>query len=314
MATLSQLQYIVSVANLRHFGKAADACHISQPSLSMQIQKVEEEFDILLFDRNKKPIEITPQGQLFVEQAKAVLREHEKLVHLAQEKFNPLSGEFRLGVIPTLAPYILPLFLRKFSKSYPKVQLLIDELKTEEIIDALKNDALDAAILATPLKERGLREKVLFYEPFYLYTSPDHPLSKKQKIANEDLTGEDLWLLQDGHCFRNQVVSFCTSPVEGEKQVQFKGGNFETLRLILQSNYGYTLFPQLFVDTFPSTESRKSVRPFKDPQPTREVSLVYRRGQWKKEILDALETTLKSQIPDTVYTKPSPSFMVLPIA
>lgn len=314
MATLTQLQYIVAVANLRHFGKAAAACHISQPSLSMQIQKVEEELDILLFDRNQKPVAPTPQGQLFVEQAKVVLREHEKLVHLAQEKFDPLSGEFRLAVIPTLAPYILPLFLKKFAKTYPKVQLLIDELKTEEIIEALRNDSLDAAILSTPLKERGLREKVLFYEPFYLYSSPDHPIAEKKKVAHEDLQGEDLWLLQDGHCFRNQVVSFCTTQSEGPKQIQFKGGNFETLRLILQRNYGYTLFPQLFVDSFPSSESRKSVREFKAPQPAREISLVFKRGQWKKEILAALENTLRAQIPSSVPAKPSPSFVVLPIS
>lgn len=315
MPTISQLTYVVAVDRLRHFGKAAEACHVSQPSLSMQIQKIEEKFDLLLFDRKKKPILPTPQGEQFIAQAKVVLREHQKLLELAEEKFNPLSGQFRLGVIPTLAPYVLPLFIKEFTTDYPDVELLIDELKTEDIISALQEDELDAALLSTPLREKGLKERPLFYEPFYCYTSPGHPLSQQAKVDSEKLQPEDLWLLQEGHCFKNQVTNYCEfrESVGKKRGLQFKGGNFETLRLILQKAEGYTLFPKLFVDSLPASERKRSVRAFKSPQPAREISLVHRRDQWKKEILKELESTLKAQLPSDLKKTPASSLVVLPI-
>ncbi len=316
MATISQLEYIVAVDRLRHFGKAAESCNISQPSLSMQIQKVEEEFEFLIFDRQKKPIRPTPQGKKFIEQAKLVLKEHQKLIHLAQEKFNPLSGPFHLGIIPTLAPYILPMFLKEFSTSYPDVDLYIDEMKTQDIITALQDDRLDAAFVATPLGEKGLIERTLFYEPFLFYASTGHELLEKEKVDSKSLQPEGLWLLQDGHCFRNQVTSYCSlqASLEERRGIYFKGGNFETLRLILLKNKGYTLFPQLYVDTLHAAEKKRNVRLFKNPQPAREISLVHRRGLWKKEILTALEKTAKTQLTGgSVLFKPTPGMLVLPI-
>ncbi|NJM09601.1 MAG: LysR family transcriptional regulator [Bdellovibrionaceae bacterium] len=210
MPSLTQLEYIVAVDKHKHFGKAANECHVTQPTLSMQIQKVEEEIGYPLFDRLKKPIIATPKGQRFLSQAKVLLFEHRKLMDLSRQQGGELSGDFRLGVIPTIAPYLLPLFIEAFSKQFPKIHLVIDELKTETIIKNLHEDQLDAAILATPLNESGLKERPIFYEPFSLYVSKSHPLNARKRIKEDDLSGHEMWLLADGHCFRQQIVRYCS--------------------------------------------------------------------------------------------------------
>lgn len=302
MATLTQLEYIVTVERLRHFGRAAEACHVSQPSLSMQIQKVEEEMGITIFDRLKKPVVPTEKGQQFIEQAKVILRENQKLNAIMKHEVTQVSGDFRLGVIPTLAPYLLPLFIDAFAQNYPKVKLKIDELKTENIIHDLKADTLDAAILATPLHASGLSERVLFYEKFFLYVGTDHALANRKRIKEDELDGSDIWLLQDGHCLRNQVVKICSikSDKHVYKNIQFEGGNLETLRNLVKKSRGSTLIPQLFVNTLPEFEKRDYVKEFEHPSPTRQVSLVYRRDQWKSDILSALEATIIENIPEDI--------------
>jgi LysR family hydrogen peroxide-inducible transcriptional activator len=299
MPTLTQLEYIVAVEKFRHFGKAAEACHVSQPSLSMQIQKVEEALGIVIFDRAKKPILPTEKGQRFIEQAKTLLRENQKLLQVAKQDNLEISGQFRLGVIPTLAPYLLPLFIQDFSKLYPKVQLNIDELKTDDIVRDLKEDSLDAAILATPLHEKGLKEKHLFYEEFFLYVGTEHALSKRKKIKEEDLNSNEMWLLQDGHCLRNQVIKICSIRNETGvfKNIHFEGGNLETLRYLVKNSNSYTLIPQLFANTLPENEKKHLVKEFEQPVPSREISLVYRRDQWKADIIFAIEKVLLANLP-----------------
>jgi LysR family hydrogen peroxide-inducible transcriptional activator len=290
----------VAVDKYRHFGKAAEHCHVTQPTLSMQIQKLEEEVGYPLFDRLKKPIVPTVKGIKFISQAKILLHEHLKLLEISRNQSEELSGEFRLGVIPTIAPYLLPLFISHFSKTYPQIQLSVDELKTDTILKMLEEDSLDAGILATPLHESGLREKPLYYEPFYLYVAKDHPLNARKRIKESDLHSEDMWLLEDGHCFRNQIVSYCTHK-DGEgvfPNVQFEGGNIDTLRNLIRKSNGYTLVPGLFVETLTEAEKREYVRELEKPVPTREVSLVYRRDQWKSDILDALAETIVKSLPD----------------
>jgi len=305
MATLTQLQYIVTVEKLRHFGKAALACNVSQPSLSQQIQKVEDEMGLTIFDRLKKPVLPTEKGRLFIEQAKVILKESQKLTELAKQQGAEVSGDFRLGIIPTLAPYLLPLMIEPFSKAYPRVNLRVDELKTETIVEQIRNDTLDGAILATPLHEPGLKETVLFYEPFYLFVSSEHPLAAKKKIGEDDLDGSEMWLLQDGHCLRNQVVRVCSIKNEKGvyKNIRFEGGNLETLRYLVKRTRGYTLIPQLFVDTLPESERRNHVREFAAPVPSREVSLVYRRDHWKADILSAVEKTVEANLPDKLKAR-----------
>lgn len=299
MPSLTQIEYIVAVDKHRHFGRAALDCHVTQPTLSMQIQKVEEEIGYPLFDRLKKPIVATAKGQKFISQAKVLLLEHHKLMDLSRQQSAELSGDIRLGVIPTIAPYLLPLFIENFSKQFPQIQLIVDELKTETIIAMLKEDQLDAGILATPLDETGLKERPLYYEPFYLYVSKSHPLNARKRIKEEDLRGHEMWLLADGHCFRQQIVRYCSlNNNEGVfPNVQFEGGNIDTLRNIIRKSQGYTLVPALFVEGLSEAEKRDFVRPFETPVPTREVSLVYRRDQWKSDILNSLEESVRKKLP-----------------
>ena len=302
MPTLTQLEYIVAVDRIRHFAKAAEACCISQPSLSIQIQKAEKEIGFALFDRRKKPILPTTKGRAFIDQARVVLNEHRRLIQLSQTRRNEVSGAFRLGVIPTLAATSVPAFLSVFSENYPMVDLSIDEMKTDRIIHALRNDSLDAGLLSTPLHEQGIVEQVLFQEPFFLYVNPKHPLAKRAVVDLEDLEGGRMWLLEDGHCFKNQVVRFCSSArlTRAYANVHFEGGSLETLRQLVKLGPSFTLVPELFVHNLPSAERTFMVRPFRAPAPSREVSLAFRRNHWKKDIIAALRQTILEALPRTL--------------
>ncbi len=307
MLSITQLEYLVAVEKFRHFGKAANHCHVTQPTLSMQIQKVEDEIGYPIFDRMKKPISPTEKGLRFLLQAKVLLREHQKLVDLSKNQSSEVSGDFRLGVIPTVAPYLIPLFIETFSLEFPKVQLIIDELKTDTILQRLNEDSLDAAIMATPLHEENLKERPLYIEPFYLYVAKNHPLSSRKRIREDDLEGSQMWLLEDGHCFRSQIVRYCSLKVrEGVfPNVQFEGGNLDTLRYVIRKSRGYTLVPALLVETLTEAEKRDYVREFERPVPAREIGLVHRRDQWKTDVLAALEKTVKTRIPKE-FLEPNP--------
>jgi LysR family transcriptional regulator, hydrogen peroxide-inducible genes activator len=302
MPTLSQLHYIVTVDQLGHFGKAAEACHVAQPSLSMQIQKVEEELGIQIFDRSQKPIRATEKGRRLIEQARVVLRENNRLLEVSRMDSLEISGPLRLGIIPTVAPYLLPLFIEKFASHYAKVTLKIDELKTQDIIAGLQSDAIDAGILATPLHEPGLEEVPLYNEEFLLFIGADHPLAKRKRIREEELDGREMWLLQDGHCLRNQMIKICS--LRGERgafpNVQFEGGNLETLRYLIKQGRGYTIVPRLFVDGLPEAEVRKFVKEFESPVPSREISLVHKAKHWKADIFQALQKTISATLPGDV--------------
>ncbi len=301
MPTLTQLEYILAVERLRHFGKAAKACHVTQPSLSMQLRKAEDELGVLIFDRHKQPIVPTLEGAAIIEQARQVLREHARLLQVARSQTAEVSGQLKMAVIPTLTPYVVPLFLENFSTHYPQVTLTIDEMKTEDIITALHADAIDVGLLATPLNESGLDETPLFYEPFYLYAHASHPLMKRKTIREEDLDGHELWLLKDGHCLRNQVVNFCSTDPGSSgvyTNIRFEGGTLDTLRYVIRaSKRGFTIVPQLFANGLPAAERTACIRPFIAPVPTREVSLVVRRGQWKQRLVSALRESIQATIP-----------------
>jgi len=306
MASITQLGYIIEVERVGHFGKAAESQHVSQPSLSMQIQKVEEEIGYPLFDRKKKPVIPTEKGKSYIEQAKRVLGEYSRLEKVSQGFGEERSGDFRLGIIPTLAPYVLPIFLEKFSKKFPKVDLYIEELKTETIIEQLRKDFIDAGILATPLKEKGIRERPLFYEPFYAYSSAEHEIHKSRGIkANQLAKNQDIWLLQDGHCFKNQVLNLCSLDEETGvfKNIHFESGNLETIRYLIKQTKGYTLLPYLFVQSLPKNEKKTMISEFSSPVPTREVSLVHTRESWKKDVLEALLATIKANLPSDLVTE-----------
>lgn len=313
--TITQLEYILAVEKFRHFGKAAKASSITQPTLSMQLQKAEEELGVIIFDRSKNPILTTDEGHKIIEQARLVIREYNKIFSIIEASKNEVSGEFRLGVIPTLAPYVIPLFAGDFVKKYPDVNLKIEEFKTEEIIDLLNKDELDAGLLVTPLEGENFIERVLFHEPFSVFASFGHPLLKKTKIKDKDLDTSDVWLLNEGHCFRQQVLNLCK--ISGETgnhdNLKFESGNLETLKNMILSNSGYTLLPQLAVLNL-SNIDRKHVREFQNPVPTREVSLVHNRIFLKEKIISALEESIVDHLPDSLASLKKKNIEVISIS
>jgi LysR family hydrogen peroxide-inducible transcriptional activator len=301
--TLTQLEYVVAVNKHRHFGKAAKECHVTQPTLSMQLQKLEEELGVILFDRSKSPILPTSEGDKVVKQAQVVIKEYKRINTILEDSIGEISGRFRLAVIPTLAPYVIPLFAKKFADLYPKVELVIEEFKTEEIIDLLDREEVDAGILVTPLNESSLIERVLFYEPFHLFVSQDHDLFKKKKVKESELSDESLWLLNEGHCFRAQVLKVCSMNFDGGnyKNLRFESGNLETLKNLVVQSSGYTLLPHLATLDLSSTR-KKMVREFSRPVPTREVSIVYGRTFLKEKVIDALEEIIISVLPKEIHS------------
>ena len=298
--TLTQLEYVVAVDKFRHFGKAAKSCFVTQPTLSMQLQKLEEELDLIIFDRSKNPIVPTLEGKQVIEQAKIVIKEHRKVAEIAQVSRNQVKGDFRLAVIPTLSPYVIPLFLKSFSENYPDVNLIIEESKTEDIIAALQSDKIDAGLLVTPLHDDSLIERVLFYEPFYLFVSPDHVLANKPEITEADLSSEEIWLLHEGHCFRDQVLKLCQRKRAGTgtlTNVRFESGNLETIQNIILRNSGYTLLPHMAVNNL-APNRRKHVRELNiKPVPTREISIVHSRTFLKEKIIEAIQQEIINNSP-----------------
>jgi LysR family hydrogen peroxide-inducible transcriptional activator len=308
MITLTQLEYALAVEKHRHFGKASEACSVSQPTLSQQIQKLEDEIGIVLFDRMKKPILPTQEGVLFLEQSRSVLREHRKLLHVSrQAQGGEIAGDFRLAVIPTISSHLLPLFLKSFSKAFPRVELFIEEMKTSTILSDLQSDRLDGAILATPIRGDEFKVHPLYYEPFFVYMSPEHPLLKKKVLSREDLDATQIWLLQDGHCFKDQILSFCSFPADVESalaNIHFQSGSLDTLRRMIRSNRGYTLIPAMMALALDKKEFAAHVRPFKAPIPVREVSFVYRRDHWKLSIIKSIEEAVQKALPAEIHLKP----------
>jgi LysR family hydrogen peroxide-inducible transcriptional activator len=317
MPTLTQLQYALAVEKHRHFGHASKACRITQPTLSQQLQKLEDEVGIILFDRTKKPILPTPEGRRFLEQARIVLHEEEKLLQVAkQSKSGAVSGDFRLAVIPTVASDLLPLFLRPFAEKFPDVRLFVEEMKTETILSELAEDHLDAAILATPIEGADFKVHPLYYEPFYVYFSSGHELLKQPTIGRTDLDAKQMWLLQDGHCFKDQVVNYCSLPQAGTAalgNIHFQSGSLDTLRRLVQNSRGYTLIPAIMALSIKKSEREAHIRPFKTPTPTREISLIYRRDHWKLSIIRAIEETIGRNLPEGIGQEPGKTMRVLEV-
>ncbi len=294
--TITQLQYVLAVAEHKNFTLAAEKCFVTQPTLSMQIQKVEEELKIQIFDRTKKPIQLTEIGQKIVNQAKNIVNEADRMHDIVEQQKGFIGGEFRLGIIPTIMPTLLPMFLNNFIKKYPKVKLIIEELNTDEIIFKLKNGHLDAAIAATPLMEEKLKEIVLYYEPFVAYIPSEHQNSTKKEIEVDDLDLNEVLLLQDGHCFRDGILNLCKSESKnGFSHFQLESGSFETLIKLADEGLGITLLP--YLHTLDLKESDKlKLKHFVKPKPAREVSLIFPKTELKIHVIDALRSTIASVI------------------
>ena len=294
--TITQLKYTLAVAEYKNFTVAAEHCFVTQPTLSMQIQKLEEELDAKIFNRSKKPIELTPVGSKIVEQAKVIVDESNRIVDIVHQQKGFVGGEFKVGIIPTIMPTLLPMFLKNFTRSYPKVQLIIEELTTEEIVRKLMDGHIDAAIAATPLENEAIKERVLYYEPFVGLIPEEHRLFKNSKLSVEELEMEDILLLEDGHCFKDSVLNLCrASKRKTTRHFQLESGSFDTLIKLSKDGLGMTLLP--YLNTLDLSETDKThLREFVSPPPAREVSLIYHKSQLKMQLIEALKKTIDGVI------------------
>ena len=294
--TITQLHYVLAVAEQQNFTKAAKTCFVTQPTLSMQIQKLEDQLDVQIFDRNKKPIELTDVGRKIVAQARNIVDEADRIQDIVDQQKGFIGGEFKLGIIPTVMPTLLPMFLKTFIKKYPKVKLIIEELTTEEMISRINDGHLDAAIAATPLKNDSIKERVLFYEPFVSYIPEQHRLASKQTIDVSDLDVNDILLLEDGHCFRDGVINLCkVFKTHTDDAFQLESGSIETLIKLSNEGLGMTLLP--FLHTLDMQgENKQRLHHFNEPKPAREVSIIYHKSELKMQIIEALQTVISGII------------------
>lgn len=298
MVTLTQLEYIVAVDIHRHFGRAAESCFVTQPTLSMQIKKLEEDMGVIIFDRSKQPLIPTDVGQRLIDQARVVLSESTELKNIIEDHRNEVSGLLRIGIIPTLAPYLLPRFIGHYKRTWPNIIIKVEELTTASIIELLHKDLIDVGILVTPLKENKIIEKPVFYEEMLIYANANHPLHQKKEITPVDIATPDIWLLSDGHCFRDQVVNLCSymSGAGGGLPFQFEAGSLETLMNIVDVEGGITLIPELAKYTLSETR-QKNLISFTNITPLREVSLVYSRHFAKHKLINLLWREVKDTLP-----------------
>ncbi len=289
---LQQLEYIVALDIHRNHVKAAEHCHVTQPTLSTMVKKLESELGVRIFEKTQ-PLKPTPAGELVLNRARLILQEIRNLKEFIRSEKDSIEGEFRLGVIPTLAPYLLPRFLNDFLARHPGTSFTVTELQTVEIVRQLKANRLDVAILVTPLDDREIREIPVFYEPILLYTSEKQKYYRQEKVSLKSLSTEDLLLLEEGHCFRGQVMNLCSSKGKAiHQQLNYQSGSFETLKAMVDNHYGYTLIPEMAV----STRSRQ-VRHFVAPEPVREVSLAVHHGFVKEALLTKLREAILKCIP-----------------
>lgn len=303
--TLAQMRYAVAIEETGSFRLAAAACNVSQSGLSMQLQKLEELLGQVLFDRSKKPVLVTSAGGPALAQMRSVLRETERLGQIVAEADAP-AGRYRLGVIPTLSPTVIPLFLGPFTRAYPHVDLVLEELKTSEIIARLRADTLDAGLLATPLDIPGINETVLGLETMYAYLPPGDPLSKKKELAQAELLDRTLWVMPEGHCFRSQVLSYCGAPQRSADTpgIHFESGSFQTLIRLVDEGLGATVLPDLVVRELPARRRKQQARPLVAPAPVREIGLVTSRADLRRHVTEALAATIRAALADVLAPAP----------
>lgn len=303
-ASIQQLEYIVAVDTWRHFQTAADSCFVTQPTLSMQIQKLEDEVGFKIFDRNKKPVVCTEEGKAIIEQARKTLAEYYKLREIVSEKKGILEGELHIGIIPSVAPYLLPLFLKSFLEKYPDIRLQVNEIKTGNMLKMIRRGELDAGILSTPINETGFSEELLYVEDFQAYISPQEKLFNVKQLAADDVAGASIWLLEDGHCLRDQLINFCSlatkDPIAG--RFNYQAGSIETLKRMVDMQGGLTFLPRLATLTL-SEQEKQRLRPFIAPAPAREISLISNKGAAKQRLIDVLKSEIIHSIPKGITDK-----------
>lgn len=298
MVTITQLEYIVAVDTYRHFATAAEKCFITQPTLSMQIKKLEEYMDVTIFDRSKQPIIPTDVGVSIIEQARIILGETRKIDEIIKDHKNTIEGSLKIGIIPTLAPFLLPMFIGNYIRKYPAIKVEVEEMVSNDIMKSLKKDKIDVGIFVTPAKDDKIIERPLFYEEMMIYAHKDHSLLQKSLIEVKDIATPEIWMLGDGHCFRNQVINLCEMHdlQHQELPFEFESNSLETLMKIVDKEGGFTLIPELATQYLPK-ERMPQVKRFSNLHPLREVSLVYSRHYSKLKLLDLLAKSIQDIIP-----------------
>ncbi len=306
--TITQLKYVLAVEEARSFAKAAKLCGVSQPTLSMMLKKLEDELGLIIFDRSKSPTIVTSEGEKIILRARKIFNELSGLeedLHFAKE----LSGEIRLGLIPTLAPYLLPLFYHHFCQAYPQTHLKVYELQTDHMISQLKRDQLDIGIMATPLHDSELVEQSLFYERFFIFSNAPR---MKVKLSWSDIPTDSLYLLSEGHCFRHQTLQICK--IKKTDEISFQGGQFETLLQLIKKHRGVTLIPELLYHQLTENERTKYVSEFNPPIPTREIGLVAARFFLHERKMAALTESILANVPVSLQSHKRNSYKIIPIA
>lgn len=298
---IQQLEYVLAVDNFRHFAKAAEHCHVTQPTLSMMLQKLEDEIGIKIFDRSMQPVSPTPTGRKIIEQARIVLYEASRIKEIVSEEEQSLKGSFRLAVLPTIAPYLLPRFFHQTISKHNDLDIRILEMKTAETIAALQSGEIDAAIIANEPTEHNLQGKVLYYEHFFCYVSPNEAIYKKELIRTADISDENLWLLDEGHCFRDQLMRFCQMEKVKVRQAAYQLGSLETFMRMVESKNGITFIPELATHQL-SKEQMNLVRPFAIPKPARVIVLVTRKDFIRHTVAELLVDSIKASVPKEMLT------------
>jgi LysR family hydrogen peroxide-inducible transcriptional activator len=299
--TLQQLEYIVALDEHRHYVTAAEHCFVSQPNLTMQVKKLEEEVGVRIFDRDKKPLQPTEIGREIITRARQILRESRQLKEFVNHEKESMEGEISIGIIPTLAPYLLPLFLPAFIRENPRVHLKIQELQTDQIISQLENGIIDIGLLVTPLNEASIREIPVFYEPFLLYLPENHRYLSEKLMLAEDLDPSEVLVLDEGHCFREQVLSICNRAKHSSSiGFDYQSGSIEALKSLVQHGVGYTLVPELSVI---NELNSVHLRRFLHPEPVREVSLAVHNSYIKESVINRLKEEIQKVVPPAYLEK-----------
>ena len=292
--TITQLKYTLAVAEHGNFTTASEKCFVTQPTLSMQVQKLEEELGVTIFNRSTKPLQVTEVGEKVLNQARKIIEESTRMNDVISEEKGIIGGTLKVGIIPTVTSTLLPLFLNIFTKKHKNVDLKIEEFNTETIVQKLEDNSIDCAIAATPLSNDKVLERPLYYEPFVAYVPKHHSLSGNKYLEIDDLTNGDLLILQDGHCFRNQVLNLC-SLEDLNKQYELKSGSFETLINLSNNGPWMTIIPYLHSNNL-SPKNIENIIPFQDPAPAREISMIYSKSQLKLPVINALMSNISSVI------------------
>lgn len=296
---IQQLEYIIAVDNHRHFSKAAEASFVTQPTLSMMIQKLEDEIGVKIFDRTQLPVQPTRIGVKIIQQARLAVSQINQIKEIVAEERGEVKGIFRLGIIPTVSPYLLPKLMNVHSKIGNDIQIIVKELTTENILKGLANDTLDGGILATPLGDNLITENPLYYERFFAYVSPnERSLYVQNELDEKDISNSKLWLLDEVHCFRTQILHLCNlkKKTTSNSIFNFEAGSIDTLIKIVDSNDGITIIPEMAIENLSETQ-KKNVRPIKDSTPVREISLITKKDFVRERLINLIVEEIKACIP-----------------